>query len=189
MEESLRDDSLPHPAGQRRRIPLHVVAGVILGIGLSFYLARRYFRDPLPELTPERLRQATAKWQSDGPQDYHVEVEVQSREPERYAVEVRGGNPQQAWRNGRPLKQSRVFDTWSIPGMFTTIGDDLDRAHRAGQSGSNLTLRGQFDEQTGAPLSYRRIEWGSDLEVSWRITKLEAIESDGSRHSLLDQAD
>jgi hypothetical protein len=161
--------------------------GVVLGIGLSVYVARRYLRDPLPELSAQRLQEATARWRASGVKDYRVEVEVQSRQTEHYQVEVQEGSPRQAWRNGRPLTQTRVFDTWSVPGMLTTISADLDRATAPDGEGTRLTLRCQFDSQTGAPVHYRRIEWGSDLEVSWRITKLEAASADGSRRSLLEQ--
>jgi len=179
MEEppdDTKDENPPHDSPQRPRIPLHIVAGIIVGLGVAFFLVRWYFADPSPLLTRELLREAQSRWKAAAIHDYDVEVEVKSRQVETYAVEVRNDVPQQAWRNGQPLKQVRVFDTWSVPGMFATLSDDLDRCAPASQAkgeGLQLMLRCTFDPKTGAPMRYRRIEWGKDLDISWQITKLE----------------
>lgn len=182
MASGGREEPGPHAGTQRSRFPLPIVVGVILGIAFSLFLARRFFGDSSPELTSERLAEAQARWQKAQWKNYRVEVDVQSRQREQYAVEVRNGEPRQAWRNGRALTQTRVFDTWSVPGMFTTLADDLDVAHRGGDkanAGAQLHLRCTFDVATGAPLRYRRIEWGNNFEILWQITKLEP--TDGER--------
>lgn len=178
--ETSRAENDPHPSPQRPRLPLHILVGMGLGIVLAFFVARRFLGDPLPPLSSEGLREAMARWQAAGIDDYLVQVEVQSRQQEHYSVQVKQGTPEQAWRNGQPLKHLRTFDTWTIPGMFATMSDDLARSERRGTTkdgadGSRLTLRCQFDERTGAPLRYRRIEWGNDLEISWQITKFEEL--------------
>lgn len=162
----------PHDSGHWRRI-LPMLAGVVLGLMLAVYLVQRIYGDPTPPLTADVLKQAEAKWRDAQIRDYDIEIEVQSRQREVYAVEVRNGAPQQAWRNGQPLKQIRTFDTWSVPGMFDTIHSDFDRDDRQGQPAPELVLRAEFDEQTGVPRKYKRIQWGADIEISWRVTKFE----------------
>jgi hypothetical protein len=163
----------PHDAthGPWRFLPIMV--GVLLGIGLAVYLVQKIYGDPTPPLTAEALRQAEANWRAANIRDYDIEIEVHSRQKETYAVAVRDGAPQQAWRNGQPLKQIRTFDTWSVPGMFDTIHSDFDRTDRQGQPAPELVLRAVFDERTGVPLNYKRIQWGSDIEISWRVTRFE----------------
>jgi hypothetical protein len=160
---------------------------------LSIFLARYFFGDSSPELTADALRQAQTRWRDANIQDYRVEVEVHSRQTEKYAVEVRQGEPRQAWRNGQPLKQIRIYDTWSVPGMFATIADDLRIVEQAqqGKGGPNapqLYLRCTFDAATGAPVRYHRVQWGSNLEIMWQITKLEQTHDDGSTQTLIPRA-
>ena len=153
---------------------LPILIGVVLGIGVALWLVQRYFGDPRSPLTAEALRRAELAWREAGISDYDVEVEVKSRQTETYAVHVRDGKPLSAERNGRPLKQIRTFDTWSVPGMFDTIHSDLATAdHAKNPAAPELTLQATFDSQTGVPQSYRRIQWGQDLEISWRVTKFE----------------
>jgi len=174
------DDPIDHPQPEKpprdggygwRLFP--ILIGVVLGLVLAVYLVQRIYGDPTPPLTAELLRQAEVKWRAAKIRDYDIEIEVQSRQKETYAVEVRNGEPLQAWRNGNPLKQVRTFDTWSVPGMFGTIHSDFDRKDRQGQPAPELVLRAEFDERTGVPRKYKRIQWGSDIEISWRVTKFE----------------
>ncbi len=176
--EQLREESARPPSPGRPLRSLPILLGVVLGIGIALFIARGYFGDPSPPLTSEALQAAEQRWTSADIGDYRVEVAVTSRQNETYAVEVRDGRPQLAWRNGNPLKQLRTFDTWSVPGMFETIHTDLDRAHQNESSGGgDITLRCTFDEQTGVPRLYRRIEFENDVEVSWIVTKLESLET------------
>ena len=161
-----------HGYGVQRFLP--ILIGVLLGIVLAIYLIQKIYGDPTPPLTAEALKQAEAKWRDAQIRDYDIEIEVQARQRETYAVEVRDGEPLQAWRNERPLKQIRTFDTWSVPGMFDTIHSDFDRTDRQGKPAPELMLRAEFDERTGVPLKYKRIQWGADIEISWRVTKFES---------------
>lgn len=188
--DSAREEQPPHEEAQRTRFPLPIVVGVLLGLVLSIFLARYFFGDSSPELTVEAFQQAQTRWRDANIKDYRVEVEVVSRQKERYTVEVRGGEPQQAWRNGQPLKQMRIFDTWSVPGMFATIADDLrlSEPHQQGNTGEiakQLYLRCTFDDATGAPVRYHRVQWGSHLDIVWQITKLEQIHDDGATQTLI----
>ena len=77
--------------GLRRLLP--ILVGVLLGIVLAVYLVQRIYGDPTPPLTAELLKQAEAKWRDAGIRDYDIEIEVQSRQRETYAVKVRDGEP------------------------------------------------------------------------------------------------
>jgi hypothetical protein len=151
--------------------PMPILIGVVLGLALAVYLIQRIYGDPTPPLTADALRDAEGRWGAAKIRDYDIEIEVQSRQRETYVVEVRNGKPQQASRNGQPLKQIRTFDTWSVPGMFDTIHSDFDRTDREGQPTPELVLRAEFDPKTGVPLKYKRMEWGQDIEISWQVTK------------------
>jgi hypothetical protein len=166
------EPQLPESPSHKLRV-LPIVVGVLLGLVLAVYLVQKIYGDPTPPLTAAALHDAEARWAAAKIRNYDIEIEVHSRQQETYAVEVRDGAPQQAWRNGRPLKQIRTFDSWSVPGMFDTIHSDFDRTDRPGQPTPELVLRAEFDPQTGVPLKYRRIEWGGDIEISWRVTKFE----------------
>src|SRR5689334_20912038 len=89
--ETPSDATPPRVAAGKPRSCLPTVVGMILGVVLSLYLARRFFGDPMPEMTAESLRQAEQRWTSAGIRDYDVEVEVKSRQTETYRVEVRDG--------------------------------------------------------------------------------------------------
>ncbi len=81
----------PQPPVQGQRFPLITVTGVVLGICLALFAARWFWGDSSPTLTPERLQQARKQWAAANIRDYRVEVAVQSRQQEVYAVEVREG--------------------------------------------------------------------------------------------------
>ena len=60
--------------------------------------------------------------------------------------------------------------------MFGTMSRDVEtlERHAAGRADATtprLTLRAQFDPQYAFPARYRRIEWGSDVEVAWEVTE------------------
>jgi hypothetical protein len=126
---------------------------------------------------------ARQRWEANAPPNYDIEVVVRGSQPATYAVEVRDGRPEVALRNGQPLLQRRTFSTWSVPGMFSTMSRDVEVVERfeqgnASPSAPRLALRAEFDERFGYPTRYRRIEWGSPVEVSWEVTKFEVISSE-----------
>lgn len=173
--------SLPNskPAGQRssgRVFVLWLLFGLILGAIATLVVMRSQYADPLPEITPADFHAARERWQTSELQDYDIEVQVTGTQGAKYRVEVRGGKAIAAWRNDLPLMQERTFSTWSVRGMFGTMSRDIDvlerrAAGKADQSTPQLTLRAEFDTQTGYPAKYRRIQWGSPVQVSWIVTK------------------
>ncbi|MEX2176040.1 MAG: DUF6174 domain-containing protein [Pirellulaceae bacterium] len=163
-----------------RRVVLWTLAGLALGACLTIVVLRVLHRDSVPTLTPDLFHAARQRWKANEPADYDLEVRVTGSQPAVYRVEVRGGQAQAAWRNGQPLKQRRTFGTWSVPGMFGTIGRDVEAierraAGRADPRAPELTLRAEFDPRYGYPRRYQRIEWSSPVEVSWEVVEFRLV--------------
>lgn len=162
-----------------------LLAGALVGVVATLLVLRNSVADPLPELRPADFYAAREKWDKNELPNYDIEVKVTGTQGATYRVQVREGKAVAAWRNDKPLLQERTFSTWSVRGMFGTISRDIDHLERraAGKGEKNtprLTLRGEFDAQTGYPARYRRIEWGSPVEVSWQVTKFEPISAETS---------
>jgi hypothetical protein len=141
--------------------------------------------DPTPLLTPEIFDAAHERWKRTAPANYDIEIRVSGNQPATYRVEVRGGQPQAAWRDGKPLTTRRTFGTWSVPGMFSTISRDVETVERqaAGRADPRqppLILRASYDEKYSYPAHYRRTEWGSRKgstaqEVKWEVTEFVVV--------------
>ena len=126
--------------------------------------------DPLPSLDAGRFAHARSAWEAAPAEDYRITTEVTGRQPAKYTVEVRLGRPRAAFRNGKPLSDARTFKTWTVDGMFATMEYDVDRNAEA-QGSRPLHLAAEFDPQWHFPASYLRVEWGTSMEVAWRVTE------------------
>ena len=180
--EQLFTDREVSRAKARRKLAF-VVAG-LMGAGVAFVvviLAMAVFnRQDSPAVTASTLSAASRLWDATGPDDYDLEVKLTTRQTELHRVEVRGGEVRAYSRNGRPMTRRRTFGTWSVPGMFSTIERDVANVKRfeegsAEQNCPKLTLWGTFDADYGYPKKYHRIEWGSDVEVSWEVTQFKVV--------------
>lgn len=179
----IKSHSLRKQTGERsstRVFVLWLLAGLLVGAAVTLVVMRRQVADPVSEITPADFHTARERWQNNELQDYDIEVQVTGTQGAKYRVEVRGGKAIAAWRNDLPLKQERTFSTWSVRGMFGTMSRDIDALERrlagkADASTPRLTLRAEFDAKMGYPAKYRRIEWGSPVQVSWEVTKFTAL--------------
>jgi len=129
-------------------------------------------------LTDETLEQAKKRWDEHEVANYDIEIEVSGRQASKYHVEVRGGEPVRASRNGEPLTQSRTWWTWSVPGMFETLHSDVINMEKyeAGEKVPHLNVLVEFDGERGFPRRYVRVEsvkMGGNPEVTWQVTKFE----------------
>ncbi|MCA9122155.1 MAG: hypothetical protein H6822_36775 [Planctomycetaceae bacterium] len=169
-----------------RRIATFTTAGLLgvaAGIAALLTIVLLRHQQSLPKLTPEGFREAKVRWGERGPSSYDIEVSVTGRQAAVYHAEVRNGEVIAAMRDGEVLSRLRTVDTWTVPGMFTTIGSDVANLERhiAGTADVNtpqVLLRAQFDEQTGLPLRYHRTElrkWGPNIEVMWEVTRYRAV--------------
>jgi hypothetical protein len=169
-----------------RRIATFTTAG-LLGVaagilGLLTIVILRH-RQTLPKLTPDGFFEAKARWEDSAPPSYNIRVAVTGRQAAVYYAEVRDGDVFAATRDGEVLSRLRTIDTWTVPGMFTTIQSDVVNLERhidgtADHNTPQVLLRGYFDELTGLPLRYHRTElrkWGPNAEVMWEVKQFEIV--------------
>jgi len=134
-------------------------------------------RGTIPPLTSDDLAAAERLWEEHGPADYDLEVDIAGRQSGRFRVEVRAGKTIHVTRNGVP-PQRRTWDTWTVPGMFDTLHQELDLAAQAGgafgQPGAEAVERAVFDDQLGYPRQYERFVMGTVYEIRWEVTHFEA---------------
>jgi hypothetical protein len=165
------DVNAPRPRRRASTFFLAAALGAMFGLAGAFLVWVFSFRDPLPPQTARDFAEAQQRWREHGPRDYDIEVEVSGPQPAVYRVEVRGGEPVAAFRNGRPLTQKRTWSTWSVPGMFDTQAGDFRHVARieagtADETTPRLSLYGVFHPQYGYPQRYRRIMLGQGQEES-----------------------
>lgn len=155
--------------------------GVLAGLASIFLFLAIRGRDPSPEFSRAEFEAAQARWESSGPTSYDLAVEVVGPQPAEYRVVVREGEVQSATIDGRPLKQRRTLDTWSVPGMFTTMERDVANRElvatgRARPDTPRLTLRADFHPKYGYPQRYRRIEWGTGRDMVWQVREFQPLD-------------
>lgn len=137
----------------------------------------------LPVLEPSQLAEAESTWDTRGPASYSITVQVSGLQPAVYRVEVRERVPVSAACNGNPLHDVRTWSTWSVPGMFGTVGRDLETNRRATDAGESppLFLRARFDAQYGIPRRYLRSDERQRVATSWEVVEFQTTdEQDGS---------
>src|SRR5258705_404990 len=111
-------------------------AGSIVGLILVLVLMRWMYGDKSPQLTFENYLAALERWNNESPQSYDVEVQVRGSQPATYYVQVRKAEARSAFRNGKFLPQKRSHETWSVDGMFGTLGQDVARMEQAEKAGA-----------------------------------------------------
>jgi len=180
MSNSSQPKKARSPLGCARWIIVALAAAVVTFAVIMVIVGVR--RGTMVPLTGERLEQATKLWDEHGAADYDIEIQVAGRQAARYQVQVRGGEPQQATRNGEPLSQKRTWWTWSIPGMLETLRSDVRNMERyaAGEKGvPHLSVLVEFDPELGYPRHYVRVEsvkMGGNPEVTWNVTEFNIVE-------------
>ena len=142
-----------------------------------FIFARFFVAERIPELTVAKLDQAEKLWQSAGPQNYDIDVELRGAQPGTVQAQVRGGEVATMTRDGR-TPQPWTWRYWSVPGMLETLERDLvmaeDPVHEMGAAaGTQWQLRCEFDPQFGYPRRYHRFVSAGGPEVYWRVTRFE----------------
>lgn len=172
----------------RRRVRVSkLVAGVILGVGAGVIVALiatlAWLRPAARELNEDDLARAEKLWRETAPADYDIDVRVTGRQPGDYHVEVRGGRPVLASRNGITTPQ-RVWDVWTVDGMFDTIHQEIEQAQNpdgpfASPPGSQVIQRADFDERFGYPRRYQRIVMGTELEIAWEVVEFRVVAAKG----------
>jgi len=174
---STNDDYAVADSSGRRRMPLRSIAFVVISAAAAVagvLLALNYFvAERLPALTAAALDAASAKWDASGPASYDMDIELRGARPGTVHVEVRDQQVTSETRDGlEPGKWT--WDTWSVPGMFDTLSQDLETSEDPEQTiqaaaGTTWRLRCEFDEKNGLPRKYDRFVTNGP-EVSWQVT-------------------
>jgi len=160
-----------------RRMIAAIFVAAALAIAGAFAFARFFVAERIPELTVATLDQAEKLWQSAGPHNYDIDVELRGAQPGTVQVQVRGGGVTTMRRDGR-TPQPWTWRYWSVLGMLETLERDLvlaeDPVHETGAAaGTQWQLRCEFDPQFGYPRRYHRFVSGGGPEVYWRVTRFE----------------
>lgn len=137
-------------------------------------------RDPAPEVSRQSLDEAVRQWQVNGPRDYDVQVVVDGRSKDTYRVSVRDGVAVSLVHNGTLIDRPRVWDTWSVPGMFDTIRRDVETVEtvesgQATKETPRLRLKCDFDPKYGYPKRYRRTQMSGGREVIWNVVEFKVL--------------
>lgn len=169
--DSPRDDSLS-TARRPRRISLRFVAGsIVLGVALGLIVTLVLLilssRGQPPRMTAEGLKAAERRWRDHGPASYTMEIEQSGGINGKIHVEVRSEQVTAMHINGETAPP-RLWDNWSVPGLFEIIQLDLDRNQQSPDS-PVVFQQAEFDAANGLPRVYRRSELSAGQTVEWRI--------------------
>lgn len=184
----MNDDDRPVDDASRQARPRRalrasdVVAGAAVGGFLTLIavvgfvvLSRRH---TTATLTLDSLHAAEERWASNGLPDYWLDITVTGRQPSRYHVEVKDGEPIEVQRNDRDLDR-RNWRYWTVPGLFDIIEHDIECAEDptrgfGARRGSTAVLRADFDARLGYPRVFERLILGEpQLDMTWEVTRFE----------------
>ena len=166
------------PTGIPWRSIVFVLISAVAALG-GVLLAVDYFvAERLPTLTEDTLEAASAKWNVNGPTSYDMDIELRGARPGTVHVEVRDKEVTAETRDGR-VPGKWTWDTWSVPGMFDTLSQDLQTAANPEEAiqaaaGTQWRLRCEFDATNGLPRKYHRLVTNGP-EVSWQVTSFKPM--------------
>jgi len=133
-------------------------------------------RPALPELTPDLLAGARARWQAAGPHSYDLDLTVEGTQLERAAIhlEVRADSVRKAVRDG--IAMTGDTSAYAVPGLFRTLEEELALKAKPSEAGApagyQVYVQAAFDPERGYPQHYRRIVGGSNARVEVKVVRL-----------------
>jgi Family of unknown function (DUF6174) len=170
-QESGTEDSSPQTQVQWQRASLNWILVPVTVVFAAIIFYRIFWGDNTPSLTRKIWESQQKTWNESQIQNYTLQVRVNKLVPEIFEVEVFNGKATAVKLNGLAITEPRVMDTWSVPGMFITLDDDLAHGELLATGAGNkntphLRLWCQFNK-SGVPLRYRRLDWqkGEDLLI------------------------
>ncbi len=174
----------PQTSGRNRPAPL--VLGILLGLGALLLGTLGYLyltNTPLPRLTRDAYEAAAERWDTHGPANYNLDIELSGSRPSLIHVEVRNGEVVHMTRDGIEPRQQRTWYYWSVPGQMDTIADELDMAENPAESfnapgATQMVQWAEFDPKYGYPIRYDRVVLGTEFEVHWRTTRFQPLDSE-----------
>jgi hypothetical protein len=158
----------------------NIVRGVLLGslVGLvGVFGAMVYFnRNQLPLMKAAEFEAAQTKWKDRGPANYDMDLVGNFDLKGRLHVTVRNGRVTAMTLDGEP-KPQRLWDYYSVPGLFGIIREDLERnAAAAAKSEPVVMQQADFDPVLGFPRRYQRSGASAGQGGDWKIVLFRAIE-------------
>lgn len=174
-------DSARVGAARKFRLPgrktVFALVSTALAAACVAWSLRFFVDERIPPLTDETLENAIKLWKQHGPGDYELDIELRGAQPGSVHVVVRKRVVTETTRDGR-VPPKWTWDTWSVPGMFETLAEDLQIAEDPAQAiqaapGTKWRLRCEFDPAFGFPRRYHRVVSGGP-EVYWQVTRFDA---------------
>ncbi len=170
------------PVVRRRRISLRFVAGAIvlgtaIGLILTIVVLVVISRGQPPHMTSSDFEAARQRWQRHGPASYDMDIEQSLGVSGKIHVEVRKGQVTAMTINGEPAAP-RLWDNWSVPGLFDIIRMDVNRNDavvNAPDQPIPVFQQAEFDPINGLPRIYRRSEPDGGQTVERRIVGFQPV--------------
>ncbi|HKD35581.1 MAG TPA: DUF6174 domain-containing protein [Pirellulales bacterium] len=150
-------------------------AGLIGMISLVVFLNR----GQLPIMRPGDLKAAEQRWRLHGPASYKMDLEGTFEIKGQMHVEVRNGEVTAMSLDRRP-SPPRLWNLWSVSGLFDFIETDLKRNeeaahHEGGAVPEPVFQQAEFDSDNGLPRAYQRTELVTGQSGGWRIVKFDPV--------------
>ncbi len=119
------------------------------------------------------LDAAKMRWNDNRPDDYDLVVVTKGARPARHEIKVRGRRVVSRTTDGREVAV-RLLGTWTVSGMFETIGLELNNQAQAqrvyGVTGpDDVTLNADFDKKYGYPRVFLRHVHGQKRSIEWKV--------------------
>jgi hypothetical protein len=119
---------------------------------------------------------AVSRWNERGLKNYEMELEGNFDIKGKLHVAVRNGEVTSMSLDGQP-SPARIWEYWSVNGLFGIIRRDLDRNEAAAKNPGGplpqpVLQQAEFDPELGFPRRYQRSEISSGQSGDWRIVSL-----------------
>jgi Family of unknown function (DUF6174) len=159
-----------------RNLVLGAVIGSVIGLVGTIGVMVYFNRGQLPIMTPTEFEAAVSRWNERGPKSYDMDLEGNFDIKGKLHVEVRNGDVT-AMSLDRQPSPARIWEYWSVSGLFGVVRRDLDRNQAAAKNpGGSLPQpvlqQAEFDPDLGFPRRYQRTEISSGQSGDWRIVSL-----------------
>lgn len=143
---------MPSPRRPLKQKVILLTAGFLLGIAITFLLAR----EPTKPLTIELLAVAKSRWNNAAIADYSLRYEMHGS---TYTVEVRHGVVELLEVDGRN-PQGVELANYHIPGLFLVLDRELENAADVNMKPGDMAVkfRARFNGRLGYPERYVRGE-------------------------------
>ena len=135
----------------------------------------------LPELTPDALQAAQARWEKSGPSSYRMAVETDSdrMEPSKYEVTVMAKTIVKLERNGSPLEPDAGSSSYTVEGLFHTMDQEIDLATKpqllGAPPGYSSYPMASFDPETGRLVRFQRSVGGTKNSIEIKVSNFEIL--------------